>query len=116
LCNYNLFRHADRAGLICAVPEVRPVPAFITGPPWEFVGCVRDVGCVKGYANGSPGFNHGAAEESVHFNGFYLFQLLNASDLKLWVDRNRAQQCARAAPVHSKGRQWMAPEVRLPPC
>ena len=73
MCNYNLFRHADRAELLCAVPEVRPVPAFITGPPWSFAGRVRDC------ANGSSGFDHRAAEESVHFNGFYLFQLLNAS-------------------------------------
>ena len=26
---YNLFRRRDRAELICAVPEDRPVPAFI---------------------------------------------------------------------------------------
>lgn len=32
MCNYNLFCGAERAELICAVPEVRPVPAFITGP------------------------------------------------------------------------------------
>ena len=108
MCNYNLFCHAERAELICTVPEVRPVPAFITGPSWEFVGCVRD------YASGSQGFDHGEAEESVHLNGFYLFQLINTSDLRLWVDRDCAQQCDRAAPVRSKGRQWLIPETRMP--
>ncbi|WP_201861367.1 hypothetical protein [Microvirga soli] len=98
MCNYNLFRHADRAELICAVPEVRPVPAFITGPPWSFVGRVRDC------AAGSPGFNHQAAEESVHFNGFYLFQLINTSDLRSWIDQDRRRQPGGEAPLC--GREW----------
>jgi hypothetical protein len=107
VCNYNLFRHSDCAELICAVPEVWPVPAFITGPPWEFVRCVRE------HAGGSPGFNHEAAEESVHFNGFYLFQLLNTSDLKSWVDRDPARQCDSEAPIHGKGRKSLVPELPL---
>lgn len=99
MCNYNLFRHADRAELICAVPEARPVPEFIIGPPWNFVGCVRDC------ANGSSGFDHRAAEESVHFNGFYLFQLLNASDIKLWTIGDAARRYGGEAPVCDTDRQ-----------
>jgi hypothetical protein len=98
MCHYNLFRHADRAELICAVPEVRPVPAFITGPPWSFVGRVGD------YTNGSPGFDHQSAEMSVHYNGFYLFQLINASDLRAWVERDRRQPSNGDASICGKER------------
>jgi hypothetical protein len=93
MCNYNLFRHADRTELICAVPEVRPVPAFITGPPWSFVGRVGD------HADGSSGFDYQSAEVSVNYNGFYLFQLINASDLKAWIDQDRRQQSDGDAPI-----------------
>jgi len=72
---YNLFRRADRDELICAVPEDRPVPSFIAGPPWDFVGCANE------NAIGSLSFNHEAAEAGVQWNGFYLFQLINVSDL-----------------------------------
>ena len=75
--NYNLFRRPDRAELVCAVPEDRPVPAFISAPSWEFVGRVNEG------AIGSLSFNREAAHASVKFNGFYLFQLINASDLQL---------------------------------
>jgi hypothetical protein len=98
MCNYNLFRHADRAEIICAVPEVRPVPAFITGPPWSFVGRVRDC------AAASSGFNYRAAEESVQFNGFYLFQLINTADLRSWIDQDRRQRSGEKAPLCS--REW----------
>jgi hypothetical protein len=96
MCNYNLFRHADRTELICAVPEVRPVPAFITGPPWSFVGRVGD------HADGSSGFDHHSAEVSVDYNGFYLFQLINASDLEAWVDRGRWPPLGGDAPICGK--------------
>jgi hypothetical protein len=95
MCAYNLFRHTDRAELICAVPEVQPVPAFITGQAWSFAGCVQ--GC----ANGWSGFNRRAAEESVHYNGFYLFQLINGLDLNAWIDQDRRRQ--RAGMLHSAG-------------
>jgi hypothetical protein len=93
MCNYNLFRHADRMELICAVPEVQPVPAFISGPPWSFAGRVKD------YADGSSGFDHQSAEVSVNYNGFYLFQLINASDLKAWVDRDRREWPGEILPL-----------------
>jgi hypothetical protein len=93
MCHYNLFRHADRTELICAVPEVQPVPAFITGPPWSFVGRVGD------HADRSSGFDHQSAEVSVNYNGFYLFQLINASDLKAWVDRDRRKRPGDILPL-----------------
>ena len=93
MCHYNLFRHADRTELICAVPEVQPVPAFITGPPWSFVGRVGD------HADRSSGFDHQSAEVSVNYNGFYLFQLINASDLKAWVDRDRRERPGDILPL-----------------
>jgi hypothetical protein len=107
MCNYNLFRHADRAELICAVPEVRPVPAFITGPPWSFVGHVGD------HAGGSSGFDHQSAEVSVHYNGFYLFQLINASDLKAWIDQDRRQQSDGDVPICGKERSGEILPLRM---
>jgi hypothetical protein len=79
MSTYNLFRGRERPELLCAAPEDAPVPAFITGPPWEFVGTVDDSSV------SSMTFNHEAADVSVRFNGFYLFQLINASDLRLFV-------------------------------
>jgi len=108
MCNYNLFRHADRAELLCAVPEARPVPAFITGPPWSFVGCVRD------WANGSSGFDHRAAEESVHFNGFYLFQLLDPSNLMLWTIGDPTRRYGCEATTCDTGRRWEPSTVQMP--
>ena len=98
MCNYNLFRHSDRTELICAVPEVRPVPAFIMGPPWSFVGRARD------YAGSSSGFDHQSAEVGVHYNGFYLFQLINASDLRSWIDQDRRWQPGGDAAICSN--EW----------
>jgi hypothetical protein len=67
---YNLFRRKRRAELVCAVPEDRPVPAFITGALWEFGGKLED-------ADRDPlAFNHEAAGASVRVNGFYLFQMI----------------------------------------
>jgi len=67
---YNLFRRKRRAELVCAVPEDRPVPVFITGALWEFGGKLEN-------ADREPfAFNHEAAEASVRVNGFYLFQMI----------------------------------------
>ena len=107
MCNYNLFRRVDRAELICAVPEVWPVPAFIAAPGWEFVGPVRD--CTRG----SPRFNHREAEEGIHFNGFYLFQVLNAPDLGSWADRDPVQHREDEVPARGIGRQWQASGLRM---
>ena len=88
---YNLFRRKDRAELICAVPEDTPVPAFIRGPPWELAGGVDDTGI------NSLTFNHEAAEVSVRYNGFYLFQLINASDLQLFIKSGNSKTTVRGA-------------------
>jgi hypothetical protein len=99
MCNYNLFSHPDRLELICAVPEIMPVPSFIAGPPWSFVGCVNDC------ASLSSGFNHRAAEESVRYNGFYLFQLSNSSDPENWAARTASGRGERDRPVSTARRR-----------
>lgn len=89
---YNLFCRADRDELICAVPEDRPVPSFIMGPPWDFVGRIQE-SVIE-----SMGFNHDAAEASVQWNGFYLFQLINVSDLQLEASQGSATGAADDTP------------------
>ncbi|WP_262269269.1 hypothetical protein [Microvirga yunnanensis] len=110
---YNLFCRADRDELICAVPEDRPVPSFIIGPPWEFVGRVNES------AIGPLSFNHEAAEESVQWNGFYLFQLVNAANLHLKGRRGTAAAAAEGSPASDKDSRRKAPvhpsEIRLTP-
>ncbi len=110
---YNLFRRADRDELICAVPEDRPVPSFITGPPWDFVGRVNES------VIGSLSFNHEAAEASVQWNGFYLFQLVNGPDLRVKIRRGSAKEAADEASAGGKHPRQKAPappsEIRLAP-
>jgi len=66
---YNVFRRKGRAELVCAIPEDRMVPDFITGASWEFGGKLEN-------ADRHPfAFNHEAADASVRVNGFYLFQM-----------------------------------------
>jgi hypothetical protein len=65
--SYNLFRHKGRENLLCAVPEEREVPSFVTGQVWTYSGRIR------GRDQGPFGFDPRAAAESVRFNGFYLF-------------------------------------------
>ena len=93
MSTYNLFRGRDRPELICAVPEDKPVPTFIRGPSWELVGGVDDTSV------SSIAFNHEAAEASARYNGFYLFQLTNASDLQLFATRERAKDDTGGAEV-----------------
>lgn len=64
---YNLFRSTRSDGLLCAVPEERSVPPFVTSPHWEFNGRV------DGVAKAPLGFDDKAAAAGVRFNGFYLF-------------------------------------------
>ncbi|MEZ0167263.1 hypothetical protein [Microvirga sp. TS319] len=63
---YNLFRSTQQDGLVCAVPEERSVPAFVTGPQWQFGGRL-DMGELP------LGFDRQAAMTGVRFNGYYLF-------------------------------------------
>ena len=67
---YNLFRNASRPELLCAVSEHHPVPAFIRGPPWEYGGRIeaQEVCGIR--------FSAEAAEASIRYNGFYLFQAM----------------------------------------
>ena len=60
--SFNVFHCADR-DLLCAVPEDRPVPRFVTSKAWEFRGTVPE---------GTVHFPR-ATEVSVRFNGFYIF-------------------------------------------
>jgi hypothetical protein len=65
---FNLFRSKGSNALICAVPEERSVPAFLTARSWEFGGRVdgrRDEVLL--------GFDTRAAAAAVRFNGFYLY-------------------------------------------
>ncbi len=64
---YNLFRSRSMGGLLCAVPEVRSVPTFVTGPHWSFSGKL------DGEHPAPLGFNARAAAAGVRFNGFHLF-------------------------------------------
>lgn len=66
-CVYNLFRNTQRPELLCAVPEDRPIPAFVVAGEWSFFCPLRS-------SNDAPrGFNHRAAGVGVRFNGYYLF-------------------------------------------
>jgi hypothetical protein len=75
-CTYNLFRNKQRTALFCAVPEHRPIPAFLNPDQWIFERPLRvsDIG--------PPGFEDRAASVGVRFNGFYLFQI-TASQRKM---------------------------------
>jgi hypothetical protein len=64
---YNLFRNRDREDLCCAVPEDKPVPAFVTDQGWTFAGPV-------GGQKRPRGFDGRAADEGARLNGFYVFQ------------------------------------------
>ncbi|WP_245435756.1 hypothetical protein [Microvirga calopogonii] len=71
-CTYNLFRNKSLPELICAVPEDRPVPAFIGSEQWSFEQPLR-----PNQARPS-GFDSRAAQAGARFNGFYLFHALTA--------------------------------------
>jgi hypothetical protein len=71
-CTYNLFRNKCLPEIICAVPEDRPVPAFIGSEQWSFEQPLR-----PNEARPS-GFDSQAAQAGVRFNGFYLFHALAA--------------------------------------
>jgi hypothetical protein len=68
-CTFNLFRNRLRPQLVCAVPEDRPVPAFVVAEGWQFDECLRPY-------ETPPGFHTRAAATGVRFRGFYLFHIL----------------------------------------
>ena len=59
----NLFR-THTHDLYCAVPEDRPVPPFVGGIGWEFVGRLAEMSTVQ-----LPK----AITAAIRFNGFYIF-------------------------------------------
>ena len=64
--SYNLFRNRERPALLCAVPLDRPVPAFITIECWSIERATDGLQTIQS-------FSRLLAEESVRFNGFYLY-------------------------------------------
>ncbi|GGE52479.1 hypothetical protein GCM10007276_31880 [Agaricicola taiwanensis] len=76
----NLFCRADLPELVCAVPEDQPLPAFITTPAWGFVGRIAE-SKVHALSAHRP-----TTEPSTKLNGFYLFQLINLSDLRRHIE------------------------------
>lgn len=63
---YNLFRRSAEPDVLCAVPEDKPVPPFVTAPAWEYGGHMnRD--------DAAPAiFRSRAVATAIRFNGFYL--------------------------------------------
>jgi len=61
--SYNLFRTRD-CSIYCAVPQDRPVPAFVRECAWQYHGTVTE--------GASPTLPR-AAQVAVRFNGFYIF-------------------------------------------
>jgi len=75
-CTSNLFRNKQRTALFCAVPEHRPIPAFLNPDQWIFEQPLQASDLSP------PGFEDRAASVGVRFNGFYLFQI-TASQRKM---------------------------------
>jgi hypothetical protein len=67
MLSYNLFRNKFTSALVCAVPEERSVPGFVTSRTWEFGGTL------DGQKDVPLGFDSRAAATGIRFNGFYLF-------------------------------------------
>lgn len=65
---YNVFRRKRDPNLCCAVPQRRPVPAFIQGETWEFGGTIAHPATIP------TGFQPEAATEATRLMGYYLFQ------------------------------------------
>jgi hypothetical protein len=102
---YNLFRRKNQEELACAVPVDRPLPTFLTDALWEFGGTT------EGKPFCSWVFNREAAEASVRYNGFYLFQLIRASDVQLPLARCTSIP-AREAPAR---REDLLRKIPRPP-
>jgi hypothetical protein len=68
-CTYNLFRNRQRTALLCAVPEHRPVPNFLSPEQWIFERPLQASDIRP------SGFEDRAAHVGVRFNGFHLFQV-----------------------------------------
>jgi hypothetical protein len=106
---YNLFYRKGLAELVCAVPADLPVPAFISGATWVFGGKLED-------ADGDPlAFNREAADASVRYNGFYLFQLTTALEVSYPIEQDRAKAAEFEVPAPQKTlRQYTPPASDFP--
>jgi hypothetical protein len=89
---YNLFRNVERPELLCAVSEDRPVPAFIRGPQWEYGRRIDTLEADR------LRFNRQAADASVRYNGFYLFQVVLTPDLRPRPDDGSARDVVPVRP------------------
>jgi hypothetical protein len=105
-CAYNLFRNKRHPAIICAVPEDRTVPGFITGKAWSFGGKVAD------RAQQPPGFDQAAAQVAVRFNGFYLFQLTGAKIVDMITGDERKPAAALYVLSHPTRRVHSWPPQR----
>jgi hypothetical protein len=98
---YNLFRNVERPELLCAVPEDRPVPAFTRGPQWEYGRRIDTLEADR------LRFNRQAADASVRYNGFYLFQVILTPDLRPRPDHGSARDVVPALPSRlQRGREF----------
>jgi hypothetical protein len=124
---YNLFRRKGQADLVCAIPEDWPVPAFIDATSWDFGGKLEASDA------GSSAFNREAADASVRFIGFYLFQVTKALQLGRPVEqapdkgsfleapgcrgaprRETTQALGRWHPARARGGDRQAERMRVP--
>jgi hypothetical protein len=74
---YNLFRSKCCVTILCAVPEDRVVPGFVTGTHWSFAGRTE-----PGTSPAPSGFDGAAARAAARLNGFYLFRQVAESDIR----------------------------------
>lgn len=69
---YNVFRRREKPALRCAVRQDRPLPDFVRGDAWDYVGTVNGTGPMP------AGFRPKAAREAASTPGYYVFHALNA--------------------------------------
>ena len=65
--SHNLFHRRNEPDLFCAVPETKPIPAFITSTQWAFAGTL------DGRRPPLPGFREAAAKFAGDTREFYIF-------------------------------------------
>jgi len=76
---YNVFQHGRDPAILCAVPNDKPVPAFVSGPAWSFEGSMP-VG-----QDATEGFRPKLATTSESLNGFYLFLAFRRAFHYPWI-------------------------------
>ncbi|WP_262265749.1 hypothetical protein [Microvirga yunnanensis] len=106
---YNLFRRKLTPDLGCAVPEDRPVPAFLDGSTWEYAGTLRQDDVLP------RGFEPTAAECGTRLNGFHLFQIIGAvaAGAPIEIRRFGAPAHASAGWLHGRIDQSHRPAGQL---